>query len=304
MPFLSVIIPTRGRDECVRQTLRDLAAQELEDGVDFDVWLVDQNDKPLAGLTADIGSVVLHHEPMAPLGSHAGRNQAIFKTRADVCIFVDDDVRIESDYLAAHARAYRADTGLACISGRVVQPRDGLSAEQMKRMGAPARYNRFTGRVSGNFVGLRAARVEHVHECNFSARTAALRAIGGFNEEFQGNAYFEGADLGLRLIDAGYAIEYHPEIALTHLQDDAGGNRVADKARHTYWFMRNYGLLNSLHMNRVGVAVFGSFGLAYVLAKAAKNADLTIAKSGLKGLADGLKYFLPGRKRLRTRSEL
>ena len=69
-------------------------------------------------------------------------------------------------------------------------------------MGQPARYNRWLGRVSGNFVGPSPARVEHIHECNFSARTSALRAIGGFNEEFQGNAYFEGADLALRLIDA------------------------------------------------------------------------------------------------------
>ncbi len=301
MPLFSVIIPTRGRDECVRQTLRDLAAQSFRD---FDIWLVDQNDKPLVGLAADSGQCALHHELMAPLGSHAGRNQAIFQTAADVCIFVDDDVRMERDFLAAYAKAYRSDAKLACISGRVVQPRDGFTAVQMERMGAPARYNKWTGTVSGNFVGSSAALVEHVHECNFSARTAALRAIGGFNEEFQGNAYFEGADLALRLIDAGNEIEYRPEIALTHLQEGAGGNRVADKARHTYWFMRNYCLLNSLHMNRVGVLYFGPFGLAYVLAKAAKNADLAIAKNGLKGLADGMKYFLPGRKRLRTRGEL
>ncbi|MBI3558652.1 MAG: glycosyltransferase [Deltaproteobacteria bacterium] len=301
MTYFSVVIPTRGRDECVRQTLRDLGAQDFRD---FDIWLVDQNDRPLKDLEVECGGITLHHEIMAPLGSHAGRNQAIFQTTADICIFVDDDVRLERGFLSAYANAYRDDAKRSCISGRVVQPRDGFSEAQMERMGAPARYNKWTGTVSGNFVGSTVAQVQHVHECNFSARAAALRAIGGFNEEFQGNAYFEGADLALRLIGAGFSIEYRPEIVLTHLQDGAGGNRETDKARHTYWFMRNYGLLNSLHMNRVGVGLYGSFGLAYVLAKAAKNADPAIAALGLKGLADGLKYFLPGRKRLRTRGEL
>lgn len=301
MSSISVIIPTRGRDECARQTLRDLAAQSFRD---FDIWLVDQNDRPLEGLSSEVGTLSFHHEPMPPLGSHAGRNQAIFKTTAEICVFIDDDVRLERDFIQAHAGAYQKGSDVACVSGRVIQPRDGLSDEQMRAMGAPARYNRWFGKVSGNFVGPQAAPVQHIHECNFSARTAALRAIGGFNEEFQGNAYFEGADLALRLIEAGYQVEYDPSVVLTHLQDAGGGNRVNDKARHTYWFMRNYGLLNSLHMNPLGLPLFGSFGFAYVLAKAAKNADPAIVKSGLRGLADGLKYFIPGRRRLRTRDRV
>lgn len=297
---ISVIIPTRGRDACLRQTLRDLAAQDFRD---FDVWVVDQNDSPLSDLAADAAGVRLHHEKMPPLGSHAGRNHAIFKTEAGLCVFVDDDVRVDRDFLLRHAAVMAgAPHDVAAVAGRVIQPRDGYSDEQMRRMGAPARYNRWTGQVSGNFVGYDAATVHHIHECNFSARTAALREIGGFNEEFQGNAYFEGADLALRMIQAGFKIEYRPEIVLTHLQDGAGGNRVNDKARHTYWFVRNYSLLNSLHMSRLSLPLFGSYSLAYVLGKAVKNADAQIAIAGLRGLADGLKYFVPGAVRLRTRA--
>lgn len=298
--FVSVIIPTRGRDECLRQTLRDLSAQTYRD---FDVWVVDQNDLPLTGLSEAADGVAMHHERMPPLGSHAGRNHAIFQTDASVCVFVDDDVRIAHDFLARHAEEYTRNLKLACIAGRVVQPRDGYDEERMHKMGRPARYNRITGLVSGNFVGSQSALVDHIHECNFSARTSALRDIGGFNEEFKGNAYFEGADLALRLIEAGHEIEYHPEITLTHLQEGAGGNRVVDKARHTYWFMRNYGLLNSLHMSRLGAPIFSSYAVAYVLAKAVKNLDISIASQGLKGVIAGWTYFLPWRTRLRTRSQ-
>ena len=236
-------------------------------------------------------------ERLAKQFTVSGGNHAIFRTPASICVFVDDDVRLDPDFLELHAGAHSG--ARAAVAGRVVQPRDGFTEKQMRRMGQPARYNSWTGRVSGNFIGFQRARVDHVHECNFSVPTETLRRVGGFNEEFHGNAYFEGADLALRLIDAGCPVQYHPEIVLTHLQDGAGGNRVSDKARHTYWFMRNYGLLNSLHMKRVGLPLFSAFGMLYVLAKAAKNADPAIASSGIRGLVDGLKYFLPGTPRLR-----
>lgn len=298
-PHVSVIIPTRGRDACLRQTLHDLAMQDYRQ---FDIWVVDQNDEPLQDLHAAVGSVFLHHEPMRPLGSHAGRNKAIFKTSAQLCVFVDDDVRLSPNFIGLHVAAFsEADLMLGAVAGRVIQPRDGYSEEQMLEMGRPARYNRWFGKISGNFVGSSQAFVQHIHECNFSARTAALKSVGGFNEEFRGNAYFEGADLALRLIETGYQILYRPDIELTHLQEGAGGNRVTDKAQHTYWFMRNYGLLNSLHMNRLGLPAFGAYGLAYVLAKAVKNTDPTIARDGIRGLLDGLKYFQPWAERLKIR---
>ena len=298
-PRASVIIPTRGRDACVRQTLRDLSMQQYRE---FDIWVVDQNDAALVGLENETGGIFLHHERMAPLGSHAGRNHAIFKTAAEICIFVDDDVRLDSRFVGAHVEIYQQSSiSVASIAGRVIQPCDGFTEEQMRKMGQPARYNRWLGRVSGNFVGSQSAAVDHIHECNFSAKTSALREIGGFNEEFQGNAYFEGADLALRLIKAGYQVVYRPEILLTHLQEGAGGNRVNDKASHTYWFMRNYGLLNSLHMHQISLPIFAVYGVAYVIAKAAKNVNSKIAISGLKGLGAGLRYFLPGAIRLRSR---
>jgi len=300
-PFtFSIIIPSRGRDQCLRTTLEDLKNQTNKD---FDVWVVDQNEVPLNGLEHSFPDKErFHHETMPPLGSHAGRNHAIFKTAAEYCLFVDDDVRISPDFVEQHLKAFKScDRRVGALAGRVIQPKDGYTQEQMQEMGRLARYNKWFGHVTGNFVGGGSGEVEHIHECNFSARTTVLKAIGGFNEEFKGNAYFEGADLALRIIDAGFSVKYNPELVLTHLQEGAGGNRVSEKARHTYWFMRNYGLLNSLHMKKLGAPLYGIYGTAYVAGKALKNRDPNIAVQGFKGLFDGLKYFVPGQTRLKLR---
>ncbi len=301
----SVIIPTRGRDACLRVTLQDLSSQIRPQG-GFDVWVIDQNDEKLKNLESDCPGVILHHEHMAPLGSHAGRNQAIFQTESEVCIFVDDDVRVPPTFIKAHTEALSLYSSgpkdVTCVAGRVIQPKDGFTESQMIESGKLARYNKLIGQVSGNFTGFELGFVDHIHECNFSARTTALRQIGGFNEEFRGNAYFEGADLALRLQKSGYKIMYRPDIVLTHLQEPAGGNRVSRKDDHTYWYMRNLGLLNSIHMTPFGLPVFGTLSAAYVLGKAIKNLDANILFKGAKGLAEGLSYFVPGRQRLRTRS--
>lgn len=298
---ISVIIPTRGRDACLRQTLRDLAAQEYRE---FDIWVVDQNDAPLKSLHAEVGDVFLHHELMPPRGSHAGRNHAIFKTTAELCVFVDDDVRVEPDFLRLHSELFvegrREHPNLAGIAGRVIQPKDGLSENEMTAKGEFAKYNTRTGRATGNFFGTKRGLVEHMHECNFSALTRSLREVGGFNEEFQGNAYFEGTDLALRLQKNGGVLLYDPRVKLIHLQSPSGGNRVKRKSVHNYWMMRNYCLLNSLHLPKTRIPIFVAWSTVYTLAKAAKNRDTSIALEGLKGLFAGSRYLLgltPNRKR-------
>ncbi len=288
MTVASVIIPTRGRDTCLRRTLDSLDNQNTKD---FDVWVVDQNDVPLQNLNQHMKSVRLYHEKMPPKGSHAGRNHAIFKTKNSICIFVDDDVTIPPGFVKAHLEAQKNHPNTVVV-GKVIQPKDNFTEAQMAYLGKLARYNSFTGIISGNFIGNQPGKIHHIHECNFSVPTEGLKKVGGFNEEFKGNAYFEGADLGLKLIKNSYSMHYEPLIWLIHHQEGAGGNRVNDKITHTYWFMRNYGLLNSLHMHRIGLPIFASYSFMYVIGKAAKNQSIALAKNGLKGLFDGLRYFI------------
>lgn len=289
MKTVSVIIPTRGRDRCLREALTDFDRQTFRD---FDVWISDQNDIPLVDLKSSISSIDLHHEKMKPLGSHAGRNHAIYKSNSKYFVFVDDDVRVASDFLQKHVDALKsADEKTAIIAGRVVQPKDELSEDDMKAQGKFARYSAFTGLVSGNFIGSEKGFVDHFHECNFSVKAEVLKKVGAFNTAFEGNAYFEGTDVALRLLNDGFKIFYNPEISLIHLQDGSGGNRVGEKAKHTYWMLRNQTLLNSNHMNRLGLPIFLSYGIYYSLGKSLKNKDPMIAVQGVRGLADGLKYF-------------
>ncbi|MGE4232250.1 MAG: glycosyltransferase family 2 protein [Bacteriovoracia bacterium] len=289
-----VIIPTRGRTHCVYETLSTFA---IQDDLDFDLWLIDQNEVPLK---LEQYSFPIYHEHMEPLGSHAGRNRAIYKTDKDICIFVDDDVLVPKNFISLHKQAFKraleVNDNIGVVAGRVIQPKDNLTDLQMQQLSRRATYNAITGQVYGNFFGTTQEYVDHIHECNFAAQTKVLRLVGGFNERFAGNAYFEGTDLSLRILKSGYKIIFRPEVSLTHMQDSLGGNRVQEKSTHNYWYMRNLSLLNSLHLKKRYLPVFELYSILYILGKSAKNLDFRIATEGFKGLFEGLRFFLPSNR--------
>ena len=286
----SVIIPTKGRDACLRKTLEDFEYQTFRD---FEVVVVDQNERPLENLEKSLPTSTLVHLMMPPLGSHAGRNLGIEKAKGEYCVFVDDDVRVPPKYLELLYETWESvDARVAVVAGRVIQPKDGLNEQEMLFSSKPATYNRWTGLVQGNFFGYEPTYIDHFHECNFSARTRVLNEVGSFNVSFKGNAYYEGVDLALRISEKNYKMYFNPKISITHLQDVSGGNREHNVPLHTYWKFRNNGLLNSKHMHRFALVNYSMISASYILLKSIKDKDARIAVKGFKGLIEGILFFV------------
>ncbi|RZQ60226.1 HAD-IIIA family hydrolase [Amycolatopsis suaedae] len=122
-------------------------------------------------------------------GPAAARNTGWRATGADWVVFLDDDVCTGPDWrrrLAADLRELPAR--VAGSQGRIVVPLpDGRR---------PADDERGT-------AGLAGARWI---TADMAYRREALEAVGGFDERFP-RAYREDADIALRILDAGYALE-------------------------------------------------------------------------------------------------
>jgi HAD superfamily hydrolase (TIGR01662 family) len=186
-----VVIPTTGRASLAR-LLDALAAQP--DPLPGRVWLVD--DRPAATtapLTPHIearGAVV---ERVAVLrsggrGPAAARNVGWRASQADWIAFLDDDVVPPGAWTRALAQDLAAaGASTAGVQGRIVVP---LPSDRR-----PTDWER-------NVKGLEAARWA---TADMAYRRAALAQVGGFDERFRRN-YREDADLGLRVVDAGWTI--------------------------------------------------------------------------------------------------
>jgi len=175
---LSVIIATKDRAAFLARALESLEAQRAAPA--FEVVVVDNgsSDATPALLTARAVAAPypLRVVRMAQPNRAAARNAGIAVSTGVLALFVDDDVRLPVDFLAAHHAAHRGPFPTA-VSGPI------LNVPNYDGRPKPTWAN-----YSGAFFCT----------CNVSVPRSALVAVGAFDEAF--NLYgWEDTELGLRL---------------------------------------------------------------------------------------------------------
>ena len=123
-PFISVVIPTYGREEVLCETLNSVLQQDYSDatGCQYEIIVVDQTvqHKPATQVYLDqlIAAKKIRYFQVNWASLPGARNYAVRRSRGDIILFLDDDVQLPAGCLAAHARNYeRPDIG--AVAGRV-----------------------------------------------------------------------------------------------------------------------------------------------------------------------------------------
>jgi len=146
-------------------------------------------------------------EPGRNLGIPAGRDHATQRSDADVFVFLDDDATLLTPTASQRiAQLFADDPQLGAVSFRLLDEHGATARRHVPRLGAadptvagPVAY----------FLGGACA-----------IRSVAYRRAGGYwGELFYGH---EELDLAWRLADAGYEIEYHPDICVEHPRTSIG----------------------------------------------------------------------------------
>jgi glycosyltransferase involved in cell wall biosynthesis len=208
-PLFSLIVSTLGRGAPLRRLFLSLESQRE---TRFEVIVVDQNDD--AGLVgaAISGSwrfPVRHLHRPGMRGLSRGRNAGIAHAAGELLVFPDDDCWYPADFLSrALGLVARHDVALIC----------GRAADETGRS--------INGRFETASQALTRANVWTTSiEWVQVYRTAALRAVGGYDEDIGIGASTpwqaaEGQDLALRLLAAGYDGYYDPTFIGHHEELD------------------------------------------------------------------------------------
>ncbi|MEB3277257.1 MAG: glycosyltransferase family 2 protein [Cyanobacteriota bacterium] len=111
--FLSVVIPTYNRLPILRQCLRALEGQRLEEPIsDYEVVVVDDGSSDATVSWIQEQAQSLPHVRLVLQehgGPAAGRNRGVLESRGDVIVFIDSDLVVTAGFLLAHASALQAD---------------------------------------------------------------------------------------------------------------------------------------------------------------------------------------------------
>jgi GT2 family glycosyltransferase len=191
---VSIVIPTHNRHASVERALRALSAQSYPLS-DLEVIVVADG---CTDATRDVAqgrwpfALRLLEQPAR--GPAAARNRGASAAAAPLVIFLDDDIEVEPDFVAAHVRAHAAADDVVAIGYLPprLPPRRGFFTSTLRewwytmfeRMRQPGHRFTYVDLLSGNV----------------SLTAALFSRVGGFDESLRCHEDF---DLGARLLASG-----------------------------------------------------------------------------------------------------
>lgn len=182
MTDFDVVIPTSGR-ESLQRLLTSIDAAASAGPAPARVLVVDDRPVADAPLAVPSGVEVLRGRAAGPA---AARNVGWRAATAEWVAFLDDDVLVTDDWASRLASDLR----------------DDVDASQ-GRIDVPVPTDRALTDWERNVQGLEGARWA---TADMAYRRSVLAALGGFDERFP-RAYREDADLAVRALAAGFALE-------------------------------------------------------------------------------------------------
>ncbi|MGH6875996.1 MAG: glycosyltransferase family 2 protein [Rhizomicrobium sp.] len=218
-PSVAVVIPSLNRESVVTDTVMELLDAPSRHMAELIV--VDQSESENRRL-ATLADPRLVYRHVGFKNQSQARNYGTAMSRADVVLFLDDDVRGLADIVDAHARAHlRTDADL--VTGPILSgddkliPAASLSAEQRAHLMSGKIY---IANLGAEYVPA------HAPSCNASFRRSLLVELGGFDEHFlSGPVAVEDAEITHRVRTAAGRIIFDPKAALVHLAARTGGTR-------------------------------------------------------------------------------
>jgi len=289
----SVIVPTIGRTERLRETLESLL--ECNPQPD-EIVVVDgeasEATRMVAGqLGATNPNVRIVYVPSAP-GLTRQRNRGLAAASSSIAVFVDDDMRfsVTPDLFRRIERAF-AESDVVGVTGLVLADEPRRYGHRQSRIRRLFFGERNEGSVTrfGYPQYLRDTQsevdVEYMSGGCMCVRRDLAREVG-FDESLTGYAIAEDQDFGYRLSRRG-RIRYIPGIVVEHEPFGPRDFRETDRAlvvNRTYLFRKNFAQTPRAKLEFA--AFIGLLAIHRVF-----NADW----AGLRGVSEGIADVLRGR---------
>jgi len=171
----SIVIPTRGRPTYLEVTLASVAEQAQLAGVEVVVVDDGGGSQAVRALAERCGARYVAHE--RPRGLNVARNTGVACSSGELVAFLDDDVLVREDWLAALLRGAHEHPDVDVFAGRIVASLEGRSPHSCGREAPP---------VTTLDLGERDVPARFAWGANMAIRRAALERVGPFDESLAG----------------------------------------------------------------------------------------------------------------------
>lgn len=218
IPDLSVVIAARNAAHTLGDTMKALAAQDL-DGLTCEVIVVDNGSTDdTAEVAESYGATVVRH---ATPGPAAARNAGLAVARGAIICVTDADCRPVPGWLEAISRPLREDPGVTASKGAYLCEQPELVA-RFVQLEYEDKYDLLSGQGDIDFVDTYSA----------AYRREALVRCGGFDESAR---YLEDQELSFRLAEMGARMVFAPTALVYHLHASSVWSYATKKHKIGYW---------------------------------------------------------------------
>lgn len=318
-PFVSVIVPTHDRPEQLARCLDSLLTVEYPR---YEIIVVD--NAPSTNETAElvqklaqdshIVRYVLEENP----GRSWARNRGIAEAKGEILAFADDDVVVDTYWLAELVRSFSAAENVVCVTGLVLpmeldtpaqvwfEEYGGFNKGYVQRIFKHTKKDRYLDMPLYPYMP---GRLGTGASMAFTA--SFLQKVNGFDPAFGGTGKsINGQDIALflRVLLDGYTLVYQPRALLYHLHR-RGYDALCKQIYH-------YGicvaaLLTKTIVERpsrlLGLSAKVPYGLFFVLSsrssknsKRSKNYPKELVALERKGMLYGPVAYLRSRREVHT----
>lgn len=211
VPSISVVFPTYGRCDVVRTTIERLLASDYP-ADRFEILVCDNSSDGTPDMVRSFAAGP--HAPVHLLASDerlpaVKRNQGLRRATGDLVLFMNDDLWVEPDLLAEHARAHETHDGPVAVLGHVRQS-PAMDWTPFVEWYQPFAYSELDGR-EGEGLEYR-----YFWSMNLSLpRATMLERNLVFHEDWRHIGH-EDVELGHRWCTAGMPLVYHPAATGEH----------------------------------------------------------------------------------------
>lgn len=283
---VSVIIPTLDREEVLLNTLKDLLKQKYPN---FEIVVIDQTDNPKKEISKFIENNIklIRYLHLDKKGSSYARDFGVKNTKAEIVLFLDDDVKItQTDFIDQHLKNYQ-DKNIRLVGGRVVDRLNNLQ-DKGNEVG---KFKYWGLKEITNFDSKVKMEIEHAPGGNFSCYRNDYLKVGGFGKFYQGNAHMEETDFCFRLKKLGGKFIFEPDALTYHIHYSSGGNRRNDIYKFRYWILHNSTIFYLRNFPKSMFCLFYLNKLYWAILSSLKRKDIKMFKVMTRAIKDGIKYY-------------
>lgn len=219
-PLVSIVIPVFNKVEYTLECLAALVGSG--DATNYEAIVVDDGSSDATADRVSALKGVRYTRNPSNEGFIGSCNRGAELARGEFLVFLNNDTAVQPGWLDALVSTFQAHPEAGLVGAKLLYG-DGTLQEAggiLYKDGRGGNYGRFDAALDPRYTHVR--EVDYCSGAAIAIRKELFEQLGRFDDRYR-PAYYEDADLAMRVREAGYKVLYQPHSVVIHFEGITSG---------------------------------------------------------------------------------